>query len=250
MPDQQHSTHQPLPDWLRDDGDLESATSGSGTDDPTQPGDEQRPGLSSERPAPMRPIPDGGLSDAMPPWLSVEQSQHLEERDQTRERSEPIDPASLISEEDVPDWLKHLAGTPRNGPDAPHRSRAATSTPDPDRTGETGTSPMPPLITSKPRDPAPVEPVAPHSPSGPRPLHEFPPPAASTATRNPEASGPVASLQPPATAASKSEPAPRGEATDTPRAQVESTDDGFGPVVFLGFVILAAFAVVLYMATR
>ena len=70
----------------------------------------------SEPNEPMRPIPDGGLKDAMPAWLkrppawrSVPSAAERHERRLPEPDISTIDPASLVDVSDLPQWLQTIA---------------------------------------------------------------------------------------------------------------------------------------------
>lgn len=69
-----------------------------------------------KQPEHMRPIPDGGLKDAMPSWLKRPPAwRDLPTAEQRHERSLPepdtseIDPRSLVDVTDLPQWLQAIA---------------------------------------------------------------------------------------------------------------------------------------------
>ncbi|MCO5219411.1 MAG: hypothetical protein M9934_01895 [Thermomicrobiales bacterium] len=70
----------------------------------------------SDNQEPMRPIPDGGLKDAMPTWLKRPPAwRSLPTVDERIERTLPepdtsvIDPTSLVDVSDLPQWLQTIA---------------------------------------------------------------------------------------------------------------------------------------------
>lgn len=70
----------------------------------------------AKQPEHMRPIPDGGLKDAMPSWLKRPPAwRDLPTAEQRHERSLPepdtseIDPRSLVDVSDLPQWLQAIA---------------------------------------------------------------------------------------------------------------------------------------------
>ncbi len=70
----------------------------------------------AKQPEHMRPIPDGGLKDAMPSWLKRPPAwRDLPTAGQRHERSLPepdtseIDPRSLVDVSDLPQWLQAIA---------------------------------------------------------------------------------------------------------------------------------------------
>ena len=73
--------------------------------------------MSDERqPDHMRPIPDGGLKDAMPGWLKRPPAwRNMPSAEERHERTLPepdtseIDPHSLLNVGDLPQWLQAIA---------------------------------------------------------------------------------------------------------------------------------------------
>lgn len=70
----------------------------------------------SDNQEPMRPIPDGGLKDAMPAWLkrppawrSLPTAEERFERTLPEPDTSEIDPASLVDVSDLPQWLQSIA---------------------------------------------------------------------------------------------------------------------------------------------
>lgn len=70
----------------------------------------------NHHPETMRPIPDGGLKDAMPSWLKRPPAwRAMPTAEERRERALPepdtstIDPATLLSVADLPQWLQAIA---------------------------------------------------------------------------------------------------------------------------------------------
>jgi hypothetical protein len=70
----------------------------------------------AKQPEQMRPIPDGGLKDAMPSWLKRPPAwRDLPTAEQRHERGLPepdtseIDPRSLVDVSDLPKWLQAIA---------------------------------------------------------------------------------------------------------------------------------------------
>lgn len=70
----------------------------------------------SDNQEPMRPIPDGGLKDAMPAWLkrppawrSLPTAEERFERTLPEPDTSIIDPASLVDISDLPQWLQSIA---------------------------------------------------------------------------------------------------------------------------------------------
>lgn len=70
----------------------------------------------SKQPGQMRPIPDGGLKDAMPSWLKRPPAwRDLPTAEQRRERTLPepdtseIDPRMLVDVTDLPQWLQAIS---------------------------------------------------------------------------------------------------------------------------------------------
>ena len=70
----------------------------------------------AKQPEQMRPIPDGGLKDAMPSWLKRPPAwRDLPNAEQRRERALPepdtseIDPRTLVDVTDLPPWLQAIA---------------------------------------------------------------------------------------------------------------------------------------------
>ena len=90
--------------------------------DDTSAGPGQRPGDAEQpRGEPFgRPMPDGGLAEAMPEWLRRPPAW----RETTARRGKaaptpdtsPIDPRTLIGVEDLPDWLQRIAQRPAERP--------------------------------------------------------------------------------------------------------------------------------------
>lgn len=69
-----------------------------------------------QQPEEMRPIPDGGLKDAMPGWLKRPPAwRNMPTPEQRHERTLPdpdtreIDPRSLVDVSDLPQWLQTIA---------------------------------------------------------------------------------------------------------------------------------------------
>lgn len=69
-----------------------------------------------QQPEEMRPIPDGGLQDAMPSWLKRPPAwRSMPTAEQRHERSLPepdtstIDPRTLVDVTDLPQWLQSIA---------------------------------------------------------------------------------------------------------------------------------------------
>ena len=56
---------------------------------------------------PLPPIPDGGLARAMPAWLRS--SHHSDVETTSAPPPEPSEFASILSDEDIPVWLKRMA---------------------------------------------------------------------------------------------------------------------------------------------
>lgn len=79
----------------------------------------------------MRPIPDGGLRESMPGWLKRPPAwrSKLSTPEERFERSLPapdtstIDPSTLVTVDDLPQWLKNIAA---RGPIAPTEPDPAT----------------------------------------------------------------------------------------------------------------------------
>lgn len=70
----------------------------------------------TKQPEQMRPIPDGGLKDAMPSWLKRPPAwRDLPTAEERRERALPepdtseIDPHTLVDISDLPNWLQAIA---------------------------------------------------------------------------------------------------------------------------------------------
>lgn len=67
----------------------------------------------SDNQEPMRPIPDGGLKDAMPTWLKRPPAWRSLPTTDERVLPEPdtsvIDPTSLVDVSDLPQWLQVIA---------------------------------------------------------------------------------------------------------------------------------------------
>lgn len=70
----------------------------------------------SKQPESMRPIPDGGLQDAMPSWLKRPPAwRNMPTAEERFERTLPepdtseIDPKSLVDITDLPQWLQTIA---------------------------------------------------------------------------------------------------------------------------------------------
>lgn len=70
----------------------------------------------SDNQEPMRPIPDGGLKDAMPAWLkrppawrSLPTAEERFERTLPEPDTRVIDPTSLVDISDLPQWLRTIA---------------------------------------------------------------------------------------------------------------------------------------------
>ncbi len=64
----------------------------------------------------MRPIPDGGLKEAMPAWLkrppawrSMASAEERHERTMPEPDTSEIDPRSLVDISDLPQWLQTIA---------------------------------------------------------------------------------------------------------------------------------------------
>lgn len=69
-----------------------------------------------QQPEEMRPIPDGGLKDAMPSWLkrppawrSMPTAEQRHERRLPEPDTSEIDPKTLIDVSDLPQWLQAIA---------------------------------------------------------------------------------------------------------------------------------------------
>lgn len=63
--------------------------------------------MSQSRPLP--PLPDGGLADAMPEWLRQETPLAAQASPSPSVRSSPPDFSTILSEDDLPEWLKRVA---------------------------------------------------------------------------------------------------------------------------------------------
>lgn len=81
-----------------------------------------------QQPEEMRPIPDGGLKDAMPSWLkrppawrSMPSAEERHERTLPEPDTSEIDPRTLVDVSDLPQWLQSIA------------SREEVSAPEPDQ---------------------------------------------------------------------------------------------------------------------
>lgn len=84
-----------------------------------------------QQPEEFRPIPDGGLKDAMPGWLKRPPAwRNMPTAEQRHERTLPepdtseIDPRTLVDVSDLPQWLQTIA------------ARGEVSVPEPDETVE------------------------------------------------------------------------------------------------------------------
>lgn len=69
-----------------------------------------------QQPETMRPIPDGGLKDAMPSWLkrppawrSMPTAEERHERTLPEPDTSEIDPKTLVDVNDLPQWLQVIA---------------------------------------------------------------------------------------------------------------------------------------------
>lgn len=104
---------------------------------------------SNQQPEDMRPIPDGGLKDAMPGWLkrppawrNMPTAQERHERALPEPDTSEIDPATLVDVNDLPQWLQTIAARgeiPLSEPDESVgyaleqiQAAASKSTPNPD----------------------------------------------------------------------------------------------------------------------
>jgi hypothetical protein len=111
--------------------------------------DPERQELAKAEPEAMRPIPDGGLRDAMPEWLRrppawrnlpkraepdtpVATSPEAKERELPEPDTSEIDPRSLVDISDLPQWLQDLAARS----DAVSRPPVITDEPASDATEE------------------------------------------------------------------------------------------------------------------
>lgn len=70
----------------------------------------------NQQPEEMRPIPDGGLKDAMPSWLkrppawrSMPSAEERHERTLPEPDTSEIDPKTLVDVSDLPLWLQTIA---------------------------------------------------------------------------------------------------------------------------------------------
>lgn len=71
---------------------------------------------SDQHPEEMRPIPDGGLKEAMPSWLkrppawrNMPSAEERHQRTLPEPDSSEIDPKSLVDVDDLPHWLQAIA---------------------------------------------------------------------------------------------------------------------------------------------
>lgn len=83
----------------------------------------QRPGDTEQpRDDPFgRPMPDGGLAEAMPDWLrrppAWRETSARHAKEAPTPDTSPIDPRTLIDVEDLPVWLQRIAQRPGERPD-------------------------------------------------------------------------------------------------------------------------------------
>ncbi len=63
--------------------------------------------MSQSRPLP--PLPDGGLADAMPEWLRPGTPLAAQASPPPSVSSSPADFSTILSEDDLPEWLKRVA---------------------------------------------------------------------------------------------------------------------------------------------
>lgn len=82
-----------------------------------------------QQPEDLRPIPDGGLKDAMPGWLkrppawrSMPSAEQRHERTLPEPDTSEIDPKTLVDVSDLPQWLQTIA------------ARGEVPVPEPDQT--------------------------------------------------------------------------------------------------------------------
>lgn len=102
----------------------------------------------------MRPLPDGGLSNAMPDWLRrppAWRDMPRQDRPATGEKPLPepdtsvIDPRQLITVDDLPQWLRDIAARePMTEPAPPTPKHPETT-----------------IVTAPDPEPTPADPVAP-----------------------------------------------------------------------------------------
>ncbi|HWV25379.1 MAG TPA: hypothetical protein VNZ58_14420 [Thermomicrobiales bacterium] len=117
----------------------------------------------TETPEEMRPLPDGGLSDAMPDWLRRPPAwRELPRKDDPvpSQRTLPdpdtsvIDPRELITVDDLPQWLRDIAAREHEPettsipelpvrPEKPEPTATPETTPAPDATEPTTAVPIP-----------------------------------------------------------------------------------------------------------
>lgn len=147
---------------------------------------------SGEQAAP-RPIPDGGLGKAMPEWLRRPPAwRNLEPKAPPRRPLPPpdtsvIDPATLISVDDLPAWLQTIAQPPKIQRDEP-----ATPPETPERRvipREIEARPRPALSPAPPPTKQP-EPTLPTSPEQSAPVGLPPEANAMSSRRSPSPPGP------------------------------------------------------------
>lgn len=119
-----------------------------------------------------RPLPASGLTEAMPDWLRRPPAWHgrdLPARGATARPTLPpedrsiIDPATLVSVDDLPAWLRrlaHEAETPaQTGPDAAIAGRPEPEPAVPERVVQDPVAPEPLVSEPGAREPAVVAPV-------------------------------------------------------------------------------------------
>jgi hypothetical protein len=96
------------------------------------PNPENAPGDAKNAADEMRPLPDGGLTSAMPEWLRRPPAWRdlsvTPDASASRELPEPdtsvIDPRTLIDVADLPPWLQSIAARSSGGPMEPDSSEA------------------------------------------------------------------------------------------------------------------------------
>jgi hypothetical protein len=113
---------------------------------------------------PLPPIPDGGLSRAMPAWLRSSPDATAEQPQSSHPA--PNEFASILSDEDIPDWLKRMAerhsteqtraaGEPKIPASAPDPVQVASPTLESPTTTPTGVSENRVMVGAEP--PRPVD---------------------------------------------------------------------------------------------